>query len=101
MSIVTVKAHSKEPWHCRRRREESLTGPRRFNKTRAAKNRLETPHVVSYNEKGSLRDVEVILTRGSLHQLMLHGVMHQLGIIPQRHLFQDARSIRADGFDAQ
>jgi hypothetical protein len=36
------------PSHCRRRREQSLTGPRRLNKTRAAKNLLETPHVVSY-----------------------------------------------------
>jgi hypothetical protein len=35
--------------HCRRRREESLTGPRRLNKIRAAKNRSEHPHVGSYN----------------------------------------------------
>jgi len=38
--------------HGRRGREESLTGSRRFNKTHAAKNRSEPPHVVSYNFGG-------------------------------------------------
>jgi len=37
--------------HCKRRRKESLTGPPCLNKIRAAKNRSETPHVVSYNIK--------------------------------------------------
>jgi len=40
--------------HCRRRREESLIGPRRLNKIHAAKNRIRSspaPPIVSYGGK--------------------------------------------------
>ena len=36
-----------------------------------------------------------------LHQLMLHRVMHQFGVVPHPHFFQNARAIGADGFDAE
>ena len=35
------------------------------------------------------------------NELVLHGVMHQLGIVPKAHLLQDPRTVRADGFYAQ
>ncbi len=39
--------------------------------------------------------------RHHIHELMLHRVVHQLGVVSQAHFFEDAAAIGADGFDAQ
>ena len=39
--------------------------------------------------------------RWSFHQLILDGVVSQLGVAGHGHFFQDARSVGAHGFDAQ
>lgn len=34
----------------------------------------------------------------SLHQLVLHGIVHELSVVSEAHFFQDAAAIGADGF---